>query len=330
MAQIPMTMTKCQLGAGPLALGLVVCILSPVHAQDGTDGLEWVAHGGDGGYTRYAPLDQIDADNVNELRVAWRHPAVDASLHERFPDLRYSNNLRSTPIMVGGMLYASNGIGLVEAFDPASGETRWVQEIPESDDDESRGTSSRGVAYWRGRTTEDPRIISIRGPYLLATDIRTGKLIPEFGDGGKVDLRYFEDSPEPRPFNYSSAPLVVRDVAIVGAAMNDHPPVKEGHPGYVRAYDVRTGELRWTFNPIPQEGERGVETWLDESWRYSGSANVWTMMSADEEPRLPADRRPDERCVWRPPAWREPLRQQRGLRTGRHGRARLALSDGPP
>ena len=70
---------------------------------------------------------------------------------------------------------------------------------------------------------------------------------------------------------------------IVGAAMNDHPPVKEGDPGYVRAYDVRTGQLRWTFNPIPQEGELGVVTWLDESWQYSGSANVWTMMSADDE-----------------------------------------------
>ena len=274
---------NCQLSGVTLALGALVLVPTALHAQQGTDGSEWTAHGGDAGYTRYAPLDQINADNVNELRVTWQHPAVDASLHERFPNLRYSNNLRSTPIMVDGMLYASNGIGLVEAFDPATGETRWVQELPGSGDDATRGTSSRGVGYWRGRTADDPRILSVRGPYLLATDVRSGRLISEFGDGGKVDLRYFEDSPEPRGFRYSSAPLVVRDVVIVGAAMNDHPPVKEGVPGYVRAYDVRTGTLRWTFNPIPQEGELGVETWLGESWRYSGSANVWTMMSADEE-----------------------------------------------
>ena len=268
---------------GGLCVAASALLMSPSHAQEGTDGREWRAHGGDAGYTRYAPLDQINRANVGTLRMVWRRPAVDRSLRERFPDLRHSNNLRSTPIMVGGMLYASNGIGLVEAFDPATGETVWVQELPASGDDAHRGRSSRGVAYWHGRAPNDPRILSIRGPYLLATDARTGKLIPEFGDGGKVDLRYFEHSAEPLPFSYGSAPLVVRDVVVVGSAMPDHPPVKEADPGYVRAYDVRTGERRWTFNPIPGEGELGVETWLDESWRYSGTANVWTMMSGDDE-----------------------------------------------
>ena len=81
-------------------------------AQTGTDG-EWHVHGGDSGYTRYASLDQINADTVRDLEIVWRRPAVDTSLHARWPDLRYSNNLRSTPLMVDGLLYASNGIGVV-------------------------------------------------------------------------------------------------------------------------------------------------------------------------------------------------------------------------
>ena len=270
-----------QLLAG--AVSIAVFIPTLLGAPQGTTGGEWPVHGGDTAYTRYAPLDQINADNVNDLRVAWRRPGVDASLHARFPDLQYSNNLRSTPLMVGGMLYASNGIGLVEAFDPATGETQWVQELPESGSETPRGAASRGIAYWPGDDEADERILSVRGPYLLATDLGTGRLVPSFGDRGKVDLRYFEDSTEPRGFSFSSAPLVVRDVVVVGAAMADHPPVKEADPGYVRAYDVRTGTLRWTFNPIPQAGQLGVDTWLDDSWQYSGMANVWTMASADAE-----------------------------------------------
>ena len=270
-----------QLLAGAVSIAVVIPTL--LGAPQGTTGGEWPVHGGDTAYTRYAPLDQINADNVNNLRVAWRRPGVDASLHARFPDLQYSNNLRSTPLMVGGMLYASNGIGLVEAFDPATGETQWVQELPESGSETPRGAASRSIAYWPGDDEADERILSVRGPCLLATDLGTGRLVPSFGDRGKVDLRYFEDSTEPRGFSFSSAPLVVRDIVVVGAAMADHPPVKEADPGYVRAYDVRTGALRWTFNPIPQAGELGVDTWLDDSWQYSAMANVWTMASADAE-----------------------------------------------
>ena len=127
------------------------------------------------------------------------------------------------------------------------------------------------------------RILSVRPPYLLATDVETGQLAPDFGDAGRVDLRVYADTPELVDYSWSSPPLVVRDVVIVGSAMADHPLTKEQRPGYVRAYDVRTGALRWPWNPIPRAGEPGVETWLDDSWEYSGMANVWTMMSADEE-----------------------------------------------
>ena len=267
----------CVLGAVAVA-----CAVSPLRAQDGTSG-EWRVNGGDSGFTRYASLDQISADTVHDLAIVWRRPAVDATLHTRWPDLRYSNNLRSTPVMVGGVLYASNGIGLVEAFDPASGQTLWVQETSFLGDETPRGAPNRGVGYWEDEGGAVRRILSVRPPYLLAIDVETGRLIEDFGDAGTVDLRVYADTPELVDYSWSSPPLVVRDVVIVGSAMADHPLTKEQRPGYVRAYDVRTGELRWTWNPIPRAGEPGVETWLDDSWAYSGMANVWTMMSADEE-----------------------------------------------
>ena len=267
----------CVLGAVAVA-----CAVSPLRAQDGTSG-EWRVNGGDSGFTRYASLDQISADTVHDLAIVWSRPAVDATLHTRWPDLRYSNNLRSTPVMVGGVLYASNGIGLVEAFDPASGQTLWVQETPFLGEETPRGAPNRGVGYWEDEGGAARRILSVRPPYLLAIDVETGRLIEDFGDAGTVDLRVYADTPELVDYSWSSPPLVVRDVVIVGSAMADHPLTKEQRPGYVRAYDVRTGELRWTWNPIPRAGEPGVETWLDDSWAYSGMANVWTMMSADEE-----------------------------------------------
>ena len=123
------TTTRPRAAGVRLATALVVSILAgPADAQDGTSG-EWRVHGGDSGFTRYAPLEQINADTVNDLEIIWRRPAVDATLHARWPGLRYSNELRSTPLMVDGVLYASNGIGMVEAFDPATGESIWVQAL---------------------------------------------------------------------------------------------------------------------------------------------------------------------------------------------------------
>ena len=264
-----------------VAMALAVGTCLP-RAQEGTSG-EWRVHGGDSGFTRYAPLNQINAETVQDLRVVWRRPAVDVALHTRWPDLKYSNNLRSTPLMVDGVLYASNGIGMVESFDPGTGQTLWVQRLPFLGDETPRGAANRGVAYWESDGGEERRVLSVRPPYLLATNVQTGRLIPDFGEGGKVDLRIYADTAELIDYNWTSPPLVVRDVVIVGSSMADHPLTKEQRPGYVRAYDVRTGGLRWTWNPIPQGGEPGVETWLDGSWRYSGMANVWTMMSADEE-----------------------------------------------
>ena len=258
------------------AFVIVLVFSTSGSAQQGTTG-EWHVHGGDSGYTRYSSLDQINTDTVDDLDIAWRRSSVDASLIQQWPDLQYSNQLRSTPIMVDGILYASNGIGLVEAFDPGTGQTLWVQDHSFLGDDTPRGASNRGVAYWADGA--DKRIFSIRPPYLLATNASTGQSLDSFGSNGKVDLRYDAET----GYSGTSPPVVVKDVVILGSAMADHPYTKEQHPGDVRAYDVRTGELRWTWSPIPKAGEPGVETWLDDSWTYSGMANVWTMFSADLE-----------------------------------------------
>lgn len=259
---------------------VLVAVGMTAEAQRGTRGGQWPNHSGDKGSTKYSPLDQITRNNVRNLRVVWRRPAVADEFRARQPNLRVANLFRSTPLMINGVLYASNGIGLVEAFDPATGKTLWVQEPPEAGPEALSGAATRGIAY--ARSGGDERILAIRPPYLVAIHAKTGELIRSFGDGGKVDLR-LGLSPQPVPFNGTSAPLVVKDVVVVGSSIGDNPNFKEGIKGDVRGYDIKTGKLRWQFKPIPQEGEFGVETWENRSWEYTGAANAWTNLSADEE-----------------------------------------------
>src|SRR5437660_6416710 len=134
----------------PVLTGFAVVLTIAVLAgQQGTRGGEWTRYGGDSGSTKYAPVDQINKANVSQLRIAWRRPAVDPSISWRVPDFSYSNNFRATPLMIDGVLYSPNGIGLVEAFHPGTGKTRWVQEpFPDEPAQGLRGDSARGVAYW--------------------------------------------------------------------------------------------------------------------------------------------------------------------------------------
>jgi quinoprotein glucose dehydrogenase len=263
-----------------LISSIVVCfaLCTYTRAQQGPKGGQWPNHSGDKGSTKYSPLDQINKNNVRNLRVVWRRPAAAAEFRQRQPDLVVPSLFRSTPLMVNGALYASDGIGLVEAFDPATGKTLWVQEPPESGPDALRGSPTRSIAHWHSGKEE--RIFSVRPPYLLAIHPNTGELIQSFGSGGKVDLR-LDLGAQPVAFNGTSAPLVIRDV--VGSSIADNPNFKEGIPGDVRAYDARTGKLRWKFRVIPREGEFGVDTWEGRSWEYTGAANAWSNLSADEE-----------------------------------------------
>ena len=263
-----------------LGLGLLVSLHAPsARGQQGMDRGEWHHYAGDAGATKYSSLDQIDAENVGTLQIAWQRPGVDQSILNRVPDLSYGAALAATPIMVDGILYSPNAVGLVEAFDPGTGDTIWVQEPMDEGPEAYRGTATRGVAYWTDGT--DERILVQRGRYLMALNTKTGRPNAEFGDGGRVDLTVGL-GPDAR-YRWGGAPLVVRDVVVLGQSMTDTFETKEAPRGDVRAFDVRTGDLRWTFHTIPQAGEFGTDTWDDDAWSYTGHAPVWSLFSADAE-----------------------------------------------
>jgi quinoprotein glucose dehydrogenase len=247
----------------PLGAGVAVLLGTAVlAAQQGARGGEWTRYGADAGTTKYSPLDQINKDNVSQLRVAWRRPGVDPSISSKAgADFSYSGNFRATPLMIGGVLYSPNGIGLVEAFHPGTGGTIWVQDpFPDEGAQGLRGDSSRGVTYWAEGT--EKRLFVVRGEYLIALDPASGKPVTAFGEAGRVNLRATR-------YAWTGAAQVCRDVVIVGVgiggSMSDRPTRREGVPGVVQAFDVRTGKPRWKFNPIPRPGEIGSETWENDS-----------------------------------------------------------------
>jgi len=246
------------------------------------DGADWPHYARDLAASKYSPLDQISADNVGELEIAWVWESADYRLAGEHEGASVNANYQATPIKIGDRLYTSTNMGQAVALEPTTGEELWrydpyasgLREVP-------GGRSNRGVAYWSDG--EEERILLGSGEYLVSLDAETGQPDPDFGGTGTVNLA---DDPDPRVLTYSwtSAPLVVRDVVVVGTtAMVPNRNWTTAPPGYVRAYDIRTGELRWRFNPIPEPGDPAIETWADSSWVYSGNGNVWTLMSADAE-----------------------------------------------
>jgi quinoprotein glucose dehydrogenase len=262
----------------------LVCLASiAAFAQRGATNGEWRAYAGDLASTKYSPLDQINKANVNQLRIAWRRPSVDPSILAKAPDLRYADDFRTTALMIDGVLYAPNAVGLVEAFDAGTGKTIWVQEPPETGPNAYVGVGTRGVAYWRDGA--DARILVQHGHYLTALNAKTGKPYPTFGTGGRVDLQRYVAAPPVGDdiYRWRGAPTVVGDIVILGRSMSDTFTKREGARADVWAFDVRTGERKWTFNTIPRFGELGTDTWEDGSWEYSGHANVWATFSVDTE-----------------------------------------------
>ena len=252
---------------------------------------EWRAYSSDAAGTKYTPLDQITADNAGDLQVVWRQSTIPDAIRQG-STVRAPAVVQNTPLMADGRLYVSTALGTVAALDATTGEVVWFDPLP--DGVTRRGSSSRGVAYWRGRDGEDARVIAIVGSTLVALNARTGARYPDFGVDGEVDLTQGYDTRTVTEFGWRSAPLVVNDVVIVGSAITDVTndemlARKEMPPGDVRGFDVRTGEQLWIFHTVPQEGEVGNETWLtrtDEdqaSWEYTGNTNMWAWPSADEE-----------------------------------------------
>ena len=225
---------------------------------------DWPVTGGSAANTRYSELRQINRENVSQLRVAWTFHTGDRR-----------GEIQATPIVIDGVLYTTTpALNLVALradsgtqlwrFDPFVGRERTLH-------------ANRGVAYWA--EGDDRRIFFSAGRRLYAVGAATGRPIPSFGDSGFVDLSRGLSRDIGDAYLVATTPGVVyRDLLIQGTR------VGEGHgsaPGDVRAYDVRTGAIRWTFHTIPHPGEFGHDTWPADAWRTAGGANSWPGMSVD-------------------------------------------------
>ena len=270
---------------GVLAAALLTAV-SPVTAQSGAAAGEWPSYGGDLGHTRYAPLDQITADNFADLEIAWRFKTDNLG---PVPEFRF----QSTPLMVDGTLYSTGGSRrAVVALDAATGELEWIYSLTEGARGEAapRQLSGRGLAYWSGAPgREEARIIYVTPGYrLIALDAQTGRPVPQFGVGGMVDLKRDNDQQidlTTGEVGLHATPIVAGDVIIVGAAhrTGGNPRSRRNVKGYVRGYDARTGERLWIFHTIPRPGQFGRDTWLSDSAVYTGNTGVWGQISVDLE-----------------------------------------------
>ncbi|MCP3963308.1 MAG: pyrroloquinoline quinone-dependent dehydrogenase [bacterium] len=242
---------------------------SPDDDDGAEDGFAWDVYGGDAAHTKFAPLDQIHRRNVEDLEVVWRWRSPDEEILAAQPDLRTWAH-ESTPLAVDGVLYTATSFSQVVALDAGTGETLWVHD-PETwkqGSPPNMGFLHRGVAYWPG-VAGGRLFIGTGDAWLMALDPTTGEPVSGFGDGGRVDLTEGLGRPVDRDlYGVSSPPTICRDVVIVGSSISDDPIRPDMPPGDVRGFDPRTGKLLWSFQTIPE----GI-----------GNANVWTLMSCDEE-----------------------------------------------
>jgi glucose dehydrogenase len=256
-------------------------LLGSANAQEGRN-VEWPVYGGSLAAQHYSPLEQINARNVKDLTVAWRWHGGNFGPS---PEMKSE----TTPLMIGGVLYATAGATRnVVAIDAASGETLWFWRPNDGERFRTapRRTSGRGVAYWSAG--DDRRVFSVTpGFYLVSLDAETGLPKREFGEAGIVDLRRGLRGPMDNiEAGSSSPPLIVGDVVVVGPAggVGARPNAKTQVKLDVRGFDVRTGRLLWTFHTIPEKGEFGYDTWLTPgSAEYTGNAGAWGPLSADPE-----------------------------------------------
>jgi quinoprotein glucose dehydrogenase len=229
---------------------------------------EWRMYHADEASSNYSKLDQINPENVAQLKPAWVFNMNDMAPGSR-PGLS-----QNTPIMVNGVLYSVSAKGLLYALDPKTGEQLWV--FDPFDGGEGGGTV-RGVSYWENGG--DKRIIFGSGHRLVAVNALTGAKIADFGEDGFVDLRIgLRDDPDGLFIALTSPGIVHKDLIIVGGRLQD---LYGSPPGYIRAYDCRTGKMVWTFHTIPLPGEPGYETWPEEAYKTAGGVNNWAGMSLD-------------------------------------------------
>ena len=268
--------------AAVFATGFVV----RVNAQsDLQTQVEWRTYGSDLSSSKYAPLDQINAENVAGLQILWSWETPDNAVF-RADERATAGEYKSTPIMVNGNLYVSTSLGMVAAIDAASGEQLWVFDTGswQRGRHPNFNNNHRGVAYWddggSGRI-----LMAANDGVLWSLDAATGRPDPAFGVGGAVDLKSgLGRDTEIGQYGAISPPTVINNVIVVGSSVSDGPRFRnQMPPGHVRGYDARTGEQKWIFHTVPQDAEPGTETWENDAWVTAGATNVWTSMSADPE-----------------------------------------------
>ena len=290
----------------------------------GTENGEWRSYAGNIAGQKYSPLDQIDETNFADLTIAWRWQSVDAMVSRTMPDgsewwapletiveslVEDTPNLyraghpprwggmQATPLMVEGVLYFNTALSQGVAVDAATGDTIWVfnpKSYEEGTTPMSGTFRQRGVAYWTDGEGDERIFWGTGSGYLVCVRAKTGQPCPDFGrDGsGMVDAmvglpraaREDRDYLNAMLYGIHSPPIVVRDRVVHGSQVADRRITKEAVPGWVRSWDVRTGEHAWDFHTVPNSpDEFGADSWLNESWRYSGNANVWSMLAGDNE-----------------------------------------------
>lgn len=257
---------------------LTVIILSAVTgtaalAQTADIGTDWPAYGGDPGGTRYSPLTKINPGTIGDLRVAWTYRTGEFGQNARDGD---ETTFEVTPILFEGRLYLSTAFGKVIALDPTTGTEHWSFDPKVRRDRGYSEVTSRGVSAWRDVTNEGPTTCAARifigtiDARLIALDATDGRQCADFGDHGTVNLATAVGMEGNGDYQVTSPPAIVNGLVVVGSSIGDNWNLDTGD-GVVRAFDAKTGELRWSWNPIPRDSA---------NWR-AGAANAWAPLAAD-------------------------------------------------
>jgi membrane-bound PQQ-dependent dehydrogenase (glucose/quinate/shikimate family) len=244
---------------------------------------EWTSYSGDVGGTRYSPLKQINRQNVKNLQRAWTYHTGEVDRGGNATDRHHIAPFESTPLAIDGVLYLSAPSNRVIALDAEKGQEIWQFDPQAGRSGQREFFQHRGVAYWQNKKADDRRILF--GTFdgrLIALDAKTGKPCRDFGKNGVVDLRTGAADAYPgAEYSVTSPPAIYQDLVITGAAVPEYP--SKGPSGMVRAFDVRSGKLVWTFHTVPQPGEVGHASWEQDAWKDRTGANVWSLMSVDSE-----------------------------------------------
>ena len=267
-----------------LLVSIALAAATTAWAQEPGATTGWPFVGSDQAHTKYSVAGEITAANVGELEIVWSWEPNETALEE------YGTRpgpFQATPIMVGDTLYLSTMYTRVAALDAETGAERWAFDPRAWEGGPigagPTGFKHRGVAWWSDG--DDARIFLNSRDRLYSLDAATGELDADFGEGGSVLLTGGHGREVSRyEFDQTSPPVIFEDLVIVGSRVPDGVQREFDPPGTVQAFDARTGRRRWVFFTIPQAGDDfGADTWEDESWRYTGHANVWGLMSLDVE-----------------------------------------------